>query len=148
MQINFLISFGVALVYLFLICIAKYKYHKIILIGFLVILISPFLLGASQQVISMVTLSMIAGVVLVEVLKNIVIKFYFRSKNIKKKEEVEQFLDKFNDFSLYVMFKENQKKSQKEKADKVEKIKEENNNSRKFKEQLHNDMLRRKRKNK
>lgn len=148
MQINFLISFGVALVYLFLICIAKYKYHKIILIGFLVILISPFLLGASQQVISMVTLSMIAGVVLVEVLKNIVIKFYFRSKNIKKKEEVEQFLDKFNDFSLYVMFKENQKKSQKEKADKAEKIKEENNNSRKFKEQLHNDMLRRKRKNK
>lgn len=146
MQINFLISLGVALIYLFSICIAKYKYHKIILIGFLVVFISPFLLGASQQIISIVTLSMITGVVFVEIIKNIIIKFYFRSKNIKKKEEIEQYLEELNEFSLYVIFKKNKDKNNKQKKEDENKVKSENYNSKKFKEQLHSDMLRRKNK--
>lgn len=120
-MINIYILIIASLIYLGCLIVTPYKFHKIILISLLLILILPYILAENQNIMPLITISSIAGLIIIEALKNIFIKFYLKSKDLKKEDEIAKFMASIQDFSFYKIYvnhksdKEKKERSQKEK---------------------------------
>lgn len=99
MNINiyiFIISF---FIYFTILVFVKYKYHKVSLVVPLLIVIILFLTGLVKD--DSVINSIVFGFILVEVVKRLFFKIFFRVKKIKSENDQNKFMNEINDISLF-----------------------------------------------
>lgn len=104
MQVNIYLMLFSSVFYIALLSCIAYKYHKIALIVLMFTFIVPFILDFRPHIMPLVSASTLSGFFIVEIIKSIVLKFYFKSKGIIKEEDKNIFYNQIADFTLYNYF--------------------------------------------
>ena len=141
MNISFPFSIIIAVFYLILYFFVKFKFQKIISVFSIVLLVLAFIYGLAGSKYEIFIGSSITGVILVEMIRSLSIKFMVMTKKI---ENVSKFNEKFENQSGFSFFFGSDRKVEKEKKVKKEKIEREKEN--KEIDDLENAIERRKRK--